>query len=235
MTRVWLLLLRRAGADLLLAHAAGVVLLGVVLGVEGADLGPAELARVWADQLPALWAQASPVLTVVGSSLALFRMRRDGVVLALGTFGVSPRVALLVGLLLGLLLGGIAAPLAGDHRRSGAAEWIRADGGWVRNGVVVPDTPGGEVVAFPPPSRPTWSPVLTGGAAGAAGAALGLWSGGLATVVTAVLLLVGNTLVMGLVARAALPAASAAVPALLLLLGVGGALVRAPLFPRRWG
>lgn len=235
MKRVLSLLVARVGVDLLLAHFSGLVLLAVILSIEGADLSPSQLWRLWSDRLPSLWAQASPTLTTVGTSLALLRMRRDGVVLALGTFGVAPGVCLAVGAALGFLIGVGAAGLADPHAAAHGAEWVRAEGGWYREGLPVPDVVGGAVRPIPPRPPPLWTPAMTGGAAGLAGAALGLWTAGLATVVTAVVLLVGNTLAQGLVARAALPPLAGWAPAVLLVLGAAAGAGLAPLFPRRWG
>ena len=235
MKRVLALVGARVAGDLLVAHASGLVLLALILSAEAADLTPAQLWDLWVDRIPSLWAQASPMLTVAGTSLGLLRMRRDGIVLALGTFGVTPRVCLGVGAALGLVVGLAAAGFAGHRVTPHGADWVRAEGGWYRDGVAVPDEVGGEVHTIPSPPRPVWTPALTGGAAGLAGAALGLWTAGLATVITAVVVLVGNTLAQGLVARAALPPAAAWVPTALLVVGTLVGARFAPLFPRRWG
>jgi hypothetical protein len=234
-SRLLRLVVRRLLGGLLAAHLGGLLLLALVVAVEEADLPAAALLETWRVRLPGLWAQAAAVLDVAGASLAVFRMRRDGVLLALGSFGVAPTRALLVAAMLGLGVGFGAARLADPPGHHAGAEWTRGHGGWFHDGVAVPDEPDGTVDPVVPRARAVWSPAATGAAAATAGAALGLWAGGLATVVVAVLLLVGDALAQGLVARDALPPLVAWLPALLLTCGVLLATRAAPLFPRRWG
>ncbi|HND33187.1 MAG TPA: hypothetical protein PLA94_24485, partial [Myxococcota bacterium] len=70
--------------DLLAVQGGGLCLLGLVLLVEGQPL--AEVV----ERLPGLWGLAGSSLSLVGLQVGVARLRREGVVLALGSLGWSP-------------------------------------------------------------------------------------------------------------------------------------------------
>lgn len=219
--------IRRLLGDLLVAHGGGVLVLVLVELVEGVPL--ARLPEV----LPPLWAAIAAALTLLGSTLACWRMRREGVVLAMGTLGVNPRGLLLVAAMMGAL-GGVASGVEAGHRRPTPGTWQRVQGGWWKDGTLVPD-PGQSPSQLRPPE--TWNfqeaDVPVGAAAGALGAGLGLYAGAIAALVGTGMLVVGGALVRGLVERGILDAWGSLSPALFLLLGLAALVWRAPIFPRR--
>lgn len=234
MTRATLLLARRLGAGLAAAHLAGLLLLALILGVEAADRPLSLLVELWRARLPALWAQASPMLTLAGAALAVFRMRRDGVLLALGSFGVAPARALAVGAVLGVGLGLAAGALADPTGVRADTTWVRGDGGWFHGEDPVPDTIGGAVRRRALPERRFAAPAAFGGTAALLGGAVGLWSGGLAAVTAGGGILLAAAITDGLVARGAWPPGAGWLPPALAACVVVVAARFAPLFPRRW-
>ncbi len=234
MTRAVALLGRAIGAGVAVAHLGGLLLYALVVAVEAADEPLPVLARIVLARVPALWAQSAAVLGCVGVAAATLRLRRRGVVLALGTLGLDPRVVLLVGAVGAGVVGGLAGRgVVAPTAVPGA--WERGDGGWIRDGLAWPDAAGAEVRTRPAAGRDLAADVTNAAAAGACGAALGLWAGATPALVVAALLLVGDVVSTGLAERGAVPAWGAAAPALLAIGVVVYLLARAPLFPRRWG
>jgi hypothetical protein len=229
------LVVRSLGAGVVAAHAAGVLLITLAMVVEAADEPPAAVMLRVAAGLPAAWAQAAAVLGLVGVTVAAARMRRQGVVLGLGAVGLSPRALLLVGALCGALGGAVAGSGGGGAGGAELHAWQRGEGGWIRDGLAWPDLAGGVARPMPPPERAIPADLANAGAAGAFGAALGLYGGPVVTLLSAAVLLVADVVARGLCERGALPPWGAAFPAGLALVALVGVLWRAPLFPRRWG
>ncbi len=221
------------GRAVLGAQLAGALLFALVIAVEAADAPLPTLARTVAARLPALWAQAAAVLVLCGAALAVVRLRRQGVLLGLGTLGVAPRVVLVVGALAGALVGGVASRVVAEPAAL-SGEWERGTGGWIRDGEAWPDTAGGVVCVRTPPTRDIATDLINGSAAGSLGAALGLYLGAAPTLVAAALLLVADVVARGLVERGAVPPLGGGAPAVLAGAILLFLLLRAPLFPRRW-
>lgn len=223
------LLLRRHLLAAALAHLGGAGVLALVVLVEAGDRGG--LAAVWTE-LPPLWARAAAPLALVAAALCTTRARRDGVVLALGSFGASPLAWLVAGAAVGALAGAGAAlvppPLAPASLR-----WVRGEGGWFLGGAAIPDQPGGVVMLLLPETLPDWAPTALAAGAATLGAALGLRAGTLSTLTATGILLVAGALAEGLVERDVLQPPALAL--LALVLALGGVLVArsGPAFPRR--
>lgn len=223
------LLLRRHLRAAALAHLGGVGVLALVVLVEAGDRGG--LAALLT-QLPPLWARAAAPLALVAAARCTTRARRDGVVLALGSFGVSPLAWLFAGAAVGALAGGAAAlvppPLAPASLR-----WVRGDGGWFLDGRPIPDHPGGVVLHLLPETLPAWAPPAVAAGAATLGAALGLKAGALTMLTATGTLLVAGALAEGLVERGVLQ--PLALGLLALGLTFGGMLVARAgrAFPRR--
>jgi hypothetical protein len=219
----------------LAAHVAGLLLLALAIAVEAADEPLLTLAQTLVARVPPAWAQVAAVLGLVGAWAATLRLRNQGVVLGLGTLGVSPYVLLLAGAL-AASFGGVLASEATDSAEPVAPHaWVRGDAGWIRDGQAWPDERGGAVRPLPPIARSAVADALDAGAAGACGAAVGLFGGPVTALLAAALLLVADVVSRGLSERGALPPAGVAIPAVLALFAAVGMTVRAPLFPRRWG
>ncbi|MDP2304842.1 MAG: hypothetical protein Q8P18_02310 [Pseudomonadota bacterium] len=230
------LLGRAVGRGVLAAQLGGALLFAVVIAVEAADEPLPTLLRTIGARLPTLWAQAASVLALCGAALAVARLRRQGVLLGLGTLGATPRMVLLVGALAGALVGGVASRVVTAPSDVPGA-WERGDGGWIRDDEGWPDAQAGAagVRARPAPHRDLPTDVLNAGAAGALGAALGLYAGAAPALVAAAVLLVADVVARGLSERGVLPFYGGAAPAALAGLTLLGLLLRAPLFPKRWG
>ena len=227
------LLVRAVVRGTLTAHVGGALLFTLLVLVERAQVPTDELLSALRTEVPTAWARAATVLGLVGVTLAVTRMRRQGVVLGLGTLGVDARLLLLVGALAGAASGALSTTVPIDAPVPG--DWERGDGGWIRDGQAWPDTPADTVYHRPPPTPPVAAEVTNGALAGGLGAALGLWAGAPATVVAGAVLLVSDVVARGLVDRAALPALARATPGLLALVWALILQLRAPIFPRRWG
>lgn len=239
MRRAFVLLGRAVGGAVFAVQGAGALLFAVVIAVEAADEPLGTLARTVLARLPLLWAQAAAVLALCGVAVAVVRLRRQGVLLGLGTLGVTPRTVLLVGALAGGLCGGVASRVVAEPSDVPGA-WARGAGGWIRDGEGWPDPAAisgsatVDVRRRRAPARDLPTDVVNGGAAGALGAALGLYVGAAPTLVAAALLLVADVVARGLSERGVVPLYGGAAPALLATCALLGLLVRAPLFPRRW-
>lgn len=243
MTRAFFLLGRAVGGGVFALQVAGALLFAVVLAVEAADEDLPTLLRTIAARLPLLWAHAAAVLALCGAAAAVVRLRRNGVLLGFGTLGVTPRMVLLVGALAGGLVGGITNRVEAEPAAAPGV-WVRGAGGWIRDGEGWPDPVvsadgalirGPAVRPRPAPSRSLPVDVLNGGAAAALGAALGLYLGAAPTLVAAALLLIADVVARGLAERGVVPLYGGAAPALLATLLLAWLVLRAPLFPRRWG
>lgn len=234
MRRALLLLARAVLVGVLVAHTGGVLLFALTVAVEAADEPLPALWGTLRARVPGLWAQAAAVLGGVGVAGAALRLRRRGVVLALGALGVDPRVLLVVGALLAGAVGGLAGAVP-PAATIAPGDWVRGEGGWIRGGVGWPDAPGGVVRERPAPWRSVPADVVNAAAAGACGAALGLWATATPALVLAAVLLVVDVVARGLAERGAVPAAMAVAPAALAAGVAVLLLLRAPLFPRRWG
>ncbi|MDP2314926.1 MAG: hypothetical protein Q8P41_18650 [Pseudomonadota bacterium] len=233
MRRSLVLLARAIGGAVVAAQLAGALLFTLVIAVEAADEAPATLLQTIVARLPSLWAQAAAVLVLCGVAVAVVRLRRTGVLLGLGTLGVEPRVVLIVGALIGGAVGVGASRVVVEPSDAPGA-WDRGDVGWIRDGEAWPDVSGGAVHRRPPEGRDVVTDVVNGGAAGALGAALGLYVGAAPTLVAAALLLVADVVARGLAERGAVPPLGVMGPALLATAVLLALLVAAPLFPRRW-
>ena len=234
MTRVALLVARALAGGVLVAHVSGALLFALVVAVEAADEPlPGLLGALFA-RVPALWAQAAGVLGCVGVAVATLRLRRRGVVLALGTLGVDPRTLLVAGALVAGVAGGAAALVEQGAPAVAPTAWERGDGGWIRGGAAWPDADGGVVRRRPAPERHRALDLVNAAAAGACGAALGLWAGAGPVIVLSALLLVVDGVARGLADRGAVPLVGLMAPGLLALFAGALLLARAPLFPRRW-
>jgi hypothetical protein len=228
------LLARRVATGLLVAHAGGLLLLALALSVEAADEPFRRLLMLLAERIPMLWARSAPALSLLGATLAVFRLRREGAVLGLGACGVSPWIVVAIAGVLGGGVGAVAA--AGEPAAAAAADgWVRGSGGWWHEGVAFPDVAGGVVGLPAKPTRSAGVDVAGGAAAGALGAALGLTGGPVGTLLTVATLLIGDGLCRGLADRSALPPAGELLPAAACLGAAGMIRLRGPLFPRRWG
>jgi hypothetical protein len=230
-----LLLGRAVGGAVLAAQGAGAVLFAVVVAVEAADEPLGTLLRTVGARVPLFWAQAAAVLALCGVAVAVVRLRRQGVLLGLGTLGVTPRLVLLVGALAGAASGGVASRVVAEPSAVPGA-WERGVGGWIRDGEGWPDSPASEasVRGRPPPTRNLPVDLLNGAAAGALGAALGLYAAAAPTLVAAALLLVADVVARGLTERGVVPLYGGAAPGALAGLTLLVLLLCAPLFPRRW-
>jgi len=229
-----LLVGRSIARGVLSAHLAGVLLFALVVAVESADAPFGTLVRTVLARVPSLWAQASAVLGCVGVAGATFGLRRRGAVLALGTLGFDARILLFVGALCSGVAGGAAG--RGVVAPEGApGAWERGDGGWIRDGVGWPDRPGDAVRERGATGRDVAADVLNAAGAGACGAALGLWAGATPALVLSAVLLVVDVVARGLAERGAVPAWGASAPGLVAGIVGLGLLLRAPIFPRRWG
>lgn len=232
------LLARRLLGALATTHVGGALLLALALAVEAADRPLPVLVSQLLQRLPDLYAHAAAVLTLAASAWATTRLRRDRTLLALGTFGASPLRVLLVAAVLGGAAGLAtvpAAPMADSAPSVLPANdaWQRLHGGWLRaDGIVVPDTPGGDPVPYATTAHLPVERILDGACAGALGAGLGLYVEAGVILGVAALLLLTQAIVAGLVARGALPLLALALPSLLDLTALGLILSRAPLFPR---
>ncbi|MES2640277.1 MAG: hypothetical protein V4850_12360 [Myxococcota bacterium] len=229
-----LLLARAVGGAVFAAHGAGAVLFSVVVAVEAADEPLGTLLLTVGARVPLLWAQAAAVLALCGVAVAVVRLRRQGVLLGLGTLGVTPRLVLLVGAIAGAASGGVANRVVAEPSAVPGA-WERGAGGWIRDGEGWPDTiSAAPVRARPAPVRNLPVDLLNGAAAGALGATLGLYLGAAPTLVAAALLLVVEVVTRGLTERAVVPLYGGVAPAALAGIVLLVLLLRAPLFPRRW-
>lgn len=236
-----LLLLRRIAKDLALIHAGGLLLAGLAMLVEGAAFADLQA------RLPPVWAGLCAPLSLLGSALAVWRLRREGVLLALGTAGFPPRAVLPIAALLAAL---IAAPVPAllQPDAPGTGTWVRAPGAWWRmaapgaaaTGAVDAASACGQ--AWPDPGSPLPPPCPRPGRrpleeipaallAGAAGAAAGLYGGAPSTLIAACLLTLLSGLCRGLSQTHG--AGWPALPPLLLWVWCALLLWRAPLFPRR--
>ena len=218
---------------LLAAHIGGFVLLALVVAVEAADEPATVLVRTVVARVPELWAGMAAVLGVAGIGVAVARLRRQGVVLGLGSLGVRPGVFLLVG---GLTAGGwgIASAQVAGSPADVPGVWERGDGGWIHGGEAWPDVAGGEVRRRPTPRRSVAADATNAAAGGVCGAALGLWAGPLGGLLVVGVLLVVDVVAQGLTVRGVLPdvvVVSGAAVSVLVALGLW---LRAPVFPRRW-
>lgn len=225
--RVFQLWTLRIGGGLLVTHLGGLLLLLLVQWIEGQPM------ETILERLPRLWAAISAALTLLGATLACYRMRREGIVLALGSLGVNPRGMLLIAALLGAGIG-IESGREAGHRPPVAGTWQRVQGGWWKDGLLLAD-PGKTPAQLRPPEQ--WSferaQIGIGGAAGAFGAGLGLYGGAITTLLATGGMVVGGTLVRGLVQRGILGEAGSFSPAAVLLLLLLLLLWAAPIFPRR--
>lgn len=218
-----LIFFKRLVWGLLIAHLGGLLLLALSLSVEGVPLSE------WQERLPGGWASVSAALTLLGCNWAAFQLRREGVLLALGSLGLSPYRILPSALLLGSLIGLPSSFALQKAPQQG--EWVRAEGGWWHNGQAMPDPDLLAPLAPPPVPRLPIEETLSGALAALCGCLLGFYRGALASLISTGLLVVGMALARGLLERG-FP--TAPLPALgLLLLGLG-LWVLAPLFPRRF-
>lgn len=234
MTRALVLLGRAVLLGVVAAHLGGVLLFALTVAVEAADEPLPTLWDTLRARVPGLWAQAAAVLGGVGVAGATLRLRRRGVVLALGALGVDPRVLLVVGAVLAGAAGGLAGAVTPEAPVA-PGDWVRGEGGWIRDGLGWPDAAGGVVTERHAPARSVPADVVNAAAAGACGAALGLWATATPALVLAAVLLVVDVVARGLAERGAVPAASVVAPAALAAVVAGILMLRAPLFPRRWG
>ena len=243
-----MLLLRRIAADLALVHIGGLLLAGLAMLVEGA--APADLQA----RLPPVWAGLSAPLSLLGTALAVWRLRREGVLLALGTAGFPPRAVLpLAALLAALIAAPVPALLQPDA--PGTGTWVRAPGAWwkmdapgtpaagtpasasctgcLQNacGQAWPDPGSPLPPACPRPGRLPIEEIPAALLAGAAGAAAGLYGGAPVTLIAACLLMLITGLCRGLALSHG--ADWPALPPLLLAAWCLLLLWRAPLFPQR--
>ena len=174
------LLTTRILVGLLAVHLAGILLVVLSIAIEASD---APLPTIWAEivlRLPPAWRLAAAPLSLVGAMLSVGRMRREGLLLALGSVGAGPRACIVLAAVLGALIGALAPSLPTTHR------WERIAGGWNHEGVVIADVPGGPT-GTPRVQTRSILPVATSAGASAAGAAVGLYGG----VVSGVLLAAG--------------------------------------------
>lgn len=215
------------------AHLGGMVLLALVVAVEAADEPIGTLMRTVVARVPELWAALAAVLGVAGVGVAVARLRRQGVVLGLGTLGVRPAVFVLFAALFAGVWGIGSAQVATPPAEVPGA-WERGDGGWIRGGEAWPDRAGGEVRQRPPEARSLPADLANAAAGGACGAALGLWAGPLGGLLVVGVLLVVDVVAQGLCARGVLPEVFVVSSGALSCLVVLGAWARAPVFPRRW-
>lgn len=186
---------------LTLVHAAALGLLTLVVAVER-QAANSDFTALFAD-VPPVWARLAASLTLLGSALAAYRMRRT--LLTLGTLGLNEGALALAALPLGALIGALALRVPG---RAAASSWSRGVGGWFHLGHAVPDVPGGVVTALPTPIA--WSILAACLLAAPLGARR--WATGPLAVVT----------VASVLAEAAIPGGGAVVLGLGL---AGGALV----------
>ena len=213
---------RRVAGALVVAHVGGALVLLLALSVEGASLGGAALLARLGRELPALWGTLAGVLTLLGAALAVARMRRDRTLLAIGTLGGAPWVAVGVAVGLGALLGAAAATMPVRALTPASGGWTRGVGGWIDGeGHRWPDSPGGTVEDPPQPQllRPTR--LFEGAAAGAAGAALGFEVGAAPVLLASAGWVVGDAVGEGLQSRGAAPGIVLLGPAALGLLYAG--------------
>ncbi len=203
---------------LMAVQGGGLCLLALVLLVEGQPL----------EALPGLWGLVGSSLSLVGLQVGVVRMRREGVILALGSLGVGPAQLLGWGAALGLVaalptLVGAEAGLGG-----GGPEWTGA--GWFFGGVHYPEA---NAVARTMDAPIRWGELATGAAAGAMGVGLGLYRGVVGSLVTTGLLVVISALVRGGMERGIVGGGGGALPSLLLLVALAAVWGTKPLFPRR--
>ena len=207
---------------LLAVQGGGLCLLGLVLLVEGQPL------RGVLERLPGLWALAGSSLSLVGMQVGVTRMRREGVLLALGTLGVSPAKLVGWGAALGLLAA-LPTLWAGEPELGGGGPMWTGQG-WLLDGAYYPE-PSANPVTMEAPLP--WGALATGAAAGALGVGLGLYRGVVETLMATGLLLVIHALTRGLMERGLFGGGGSALPSLLLLLALVRVWGTRPLFPRR--
>jgi hypothetical protein len=218
----------RVGGGVVAAQAAGVLVLVVAtLAERGAGDVLAELAA----RVPPAASLAAGALTLLGAALAVARARDDGTARGLAACGVSPLIFVVTASLFGGAVGAGAAVAGADSESAPPpGAFARGEGGWWRDGASFPDVPGTAVGAPPTPGGPDGAIVLTGLAAGAAGAALGLRRARGGALGAAALLVVVEAACRGLVDRGAASPVVAGLPAVIALLGALATL-RGP--PRR--
>lgn len=227
----WRLVFQRILGGLLVAHLGGVVVLALAVAVEARQ---GELATLLTARVPSAWALAAAVLTLLGSALAVARMRRSGIVLALGTLGLGPGRIVVIAALLGGLVGAGATQVL--RPAADVIGWERIPGGWQHAGQVLADAPGVTLAPRIHAPRPVVLPedaIPVGAAAGALGVALALYGSALGPIVVGALLLMGEAVVTGLVDRRVWPEEAVLVPSALILVGFLLRWWRAPLFPGR--
>lgn len=159
-----------------LAVLTGGGLLAVGRWVEAGDL----------DGVVASWRALTPALGVAGGLLGTARAEALGEVRALHALGVG-RSPWWVGAALAaalVCLGPLGLSVVDRVPTSG---WVRGSGGWIHEGVPVPDAPGGQVALHTPFP---WSSWLIAASGAALGAMTGLRRGSL-TVRAALALCVG--------------------------------------------
>lgn len=207
---------------LLAVQGGGLCLLGLVLLVEGQPL------QAVLERLPGLWGLAGSSLSLVGIQVGVTRMRREGVLLALGTLGVSPARLFAWGAALGLVAS-LPTLLAGEPELGGGGPmWTGR--GWLLDGAFYPEPSASPVTTeIPLP----WGALATGAAAGALGVGLGLYRGVVETLMATGLLLVVNALTRGMMERGLFGGGGSALPSLILLLALVRVWDRKPLFPGR--
>lgn len=232
--RANLLLARAIVGGVVTAQLSGALLLALAVAVESAGVSAPALLATLRGQVPGAWAQAAGVLGGAGVAAATLRLRRRGVILALGTLGVDPRRVVLAGALVAAVAGAAVGALAVAPEPEPGA-WIRGEGGWVRDGVGWPDIPGVVVTERALPSRSVPVDAVNAGLIGACGAALGLWAGATPALLLSAVLLIVDVVGRGLAERGAAPGVAVLTPAVVAGFAVAILLVRAPLFPRRWG
>ncbi len=159
-----------------LAVLAGGGLLAVGRWVEAGDL----------DGVVASWRVLTPALGVAGGLMGAARADALGEVRTLQALGVG-RPAWWVGAAVAAALAALGPLGLAAVDTVPASGWVRGSGGWIHEGVLVPDVPGGQVLlqtSFP------WSSLLIAASGAALGAMTGLrrWS---VTVQAAVALSVG--------------------------------------------
>jgi len=232
MRRITRLVALRLLSGQLLAHGSGVSVLALALAVEGSELSVTELAAEILRTLPGLWSTLAPALALLGAAFAAARARRDGTLLALGTFGVAPTRPAGFALALGAAIG-LAAGELGVAPTPPATEWARAEGGWIRGAEHVPDIPGGVVRPRAPAPPERLRPAASTAAATLAGGGLGLWAGAATVLVVTPVWLVFDVLARTLAERGAAPDWAVWLPGGLLLLVTAALARRGPLFPAR--
>jgi hypothetical protein len=181
------------------AHGGGLLVLVLGMLVEGADL------EKILNTLPQAWAALAAPFSLLGGVLAAARALGNGSILGLGSMGISPRKLALTGMLVGALVG-IPAGLLQKKPPEASDSWERVVGGWVRAGEVWVD-PGRELIRIEKTTVSGFSMAgeLAAGAGSVAfGVLLGLQGGVLQTLLTTSLLLIGQTVIRGLVERSIL-------------------------------